>query len=88
MLGALSPVIESIMITQSVHPRSYDAVQLGEAAQKFGLPVAIDPQLESALEQVYANLKPDGALVITGSIFIAAGARQYWFEKKINLKHA
>ena len=88
MLGALSPVIESIMITQSVHPRSYDAVQLGEAAQKFGLPVAVDPQLESALEQVYANLKPDGALVITGSIFIAAGARQYWFEKKINLKHA
>ncbi len=88
MLGALSPVIESIMVTQSVHPRSYDAVQLGEAAQKFGLPVAVNPQLESALEQAYANLKPDGALVITGSIFIAAGARQYWFEKKTSLKLA
>ncbi|MHB8856862.1 MAG: bifunctional folylpolyglutamate synthase/dihydrofolate synthase [Bellilinea sp.] len=88
MLGALFPVIESIMVTQSVHPRSYDAVQLGEAAQKFGLPVAVNPQLESALEQAYANLKPDGALVITGSIFIAAGARQYWFEKKTSLKLA
>ena len=88
MLGALSPVIESIMVTQSVHPRSYDAVQLGEAAQKFGLPVAVDPQLESALDQAYASLKPDGVLVITGSIFIAAGARQYWFEKKTSLKLA
>ena len=88
MLGALSPVIESIMVTQSVHPRSYDAAQLGEAAQKFGLPVAVNPQLESALEQAYTNLKPDGALVITGSIFIAAGARQYWFEKKTSLKLA
>ncbi len=88
MLGALSPVIERVMVTQSVHPRSYDAVQLAEAARKFGLPVAVDPQLESALEQAFASLKPDGALVITGSIFIAAGARQYWFEKKIALKHA
>lgn len=88
MLGALSPVIESVMVTQSVHPRSYDAVQLAEAAQKLGLPVAVDPQLESALERVYANLQPDGALVITGSIFIAAGARQYWLEKKLALKLA
>lgn len=87
MLGALSPVIESVMVTQSVHPRSYDANQLAEAAQKLSLPVTVDPQLESALERVYANLKPDGALVITGSIFIAAGARQYWLEKKLAVKH-
>ena len=83
MLAALVPVIKSIMVTQSVHPRSYDAAQLGEAAQKFGLPVAVNPQLETALDQAYASLEMEGVLVITGSIFIAAGARQYWFEKKI-----
>ena len=84
MLAALVPVIKSIMVTQSVHPRSYDAAQLGDVAQKFGLPVAVNPQLETALDQAYASLEMEGVLVITGSIFIAAGARQYWFEKKIS----
>ncbi len=82
MFAALAPVIQKIVITQSVHPRSFDAHALGTVAGNFGLPVEIYPQLETALEQALLNLPADQMLLITGSIFIAAGARQYWLEKK------
>jgi len=82
MFAALAPVINKIVVTQSVHPRSYDANSLGIVAANFGLPVEIIPQLETALEQAMVNLPADSMLLITGSIFIAAGARQYWLEKK------
>jgi dihydrofolate synthase/folylpolyglutamate synthase len=82
MFAALTPVVEEVIVTQSVHPRSYDANELGAVAGQFGVPVKVYPQLETALEQGLLGLNGDGVLLITGSIFIAAGARQYWLEKK------
>jgi len=83
MFAALTPVVQKIIVTQSVHPRSYDSAELGSVAAKFGMPVEIYPQLETALEQALVSVPQDGMVLITGSIFIAAGARQYWLEKKI-----
>jgi len=82
MLSALKPVVEQVIITQSEHPRSYDSVQLGELAVKIGLQVAVIPNLIAALETGLGRVPINGALVITGSIFIAAGAREYWQEHK------
>lgn len=82
MFTALAPVVTKIVVTQSEHPRSYNANTLGTAAAKFGLTVVVYPQLENALERALTNLPADGVLLITGSIFVAAGARQYWLEKK------
>ena len=85
MFAALTPITRKVIVTQSVHPRSYDAKELGIVAGKFGVPVEVYPQLETALEQAIAGLPADGVVLITGSIFIAAGARQYWLEKKNTL---
>lgn len=84
MLTALKPVIDRVIVTQSVHPRSYDAAQLSGVAEKLGLPVQVDADLQTALEKGLARLPKNGVLLITGSIFIAAGARQYWYEHRIS----
>jgi dihydrofolate synthase/folylpolyglutamate synthase len=82
MLKALTPVVDRLIISQSVHPRSYDAAELGKVAEQTGLPVVVDPKLEAALELGLSLVDPGGVMLITGSIFIAAAARQYWLENR------
>lgn len=81
MIKVLAPISARIIVTQSVHPRSFDAAQLGEIAKEISAQVEVMPVLESALSKGLQEVPQDGVVLVTGSIFVAAGARQYLVEK-------
>lgn len=81
MFNVLAPVSDRVILTQSVHPRSYDAVQLGEIGKEIFAKMDVIPKLELALEHAGDTIPQNGVILITGSIFVAAGARQYFLDK-------
>lgn len=81
MFRVLAPISEKIIITQSVHPRSFDARQLGEIAKEFSQHVRVEPKLNAALELVLQEAKRNEVVLVTGSIFVAAGVRELMTEK-------
>lgn len=84
MFNVLAPIAGRIIVTQSFHPRSFDPAQLAGIARDYFTLVDMVPKLEAALDHVLKDLSQDEVLLITGSIFVAAGARQYLEEQDKN----
>jgi dihydrofolate synthase/folylpolyglutamate synthase len=85
MFAELAPVTRQVIATKSFHPRSADTVKLAEAAQAHGLPVQVIPDVPLALEEalkVATKSGGDQLVLVTGSIFIAAGVREAWLARK------
>jgi dihydrofolate synthase/folylpolyglutamate synthase len=78
MLAELLPRAEEVIFTQSIHPRSFHADQLVELAADYSLPKMVITPLENAVEQAVNRIhSEDTLLLVTGSIFVAAGARKF-----------
>ncbi len=81
MLAELLPRSDEVIFTQSIHPRSYQADKLAELAMEYPLPKSVIIPLEEAMEQAVCRIhSEDTLLLITGSIFVAAGARKFLRE--------
>ena len=81
MLHILIPKIDSLIVSQSSHPRALDAEMLLMIAQKQGkIGVAI-PSIEDALKHALENWTEKSVIIATGSIFIAAAIRELWMTK-------
>lgn len=84
MFKVLAPVSYKMIVTQSVHPRSFDAAQLGEIAKAISPTVMVESKLEAALRKAMQETPRDGVVLVTGSIFVAAGVRELVTEKDQN----
>ena len=84
MFAELAPVTQRVIATKSFHPRAIDPEKLEEIARTYGLPVEIVPDVPEALEEALQALTDDTLVLVTGSIFIAAGAREAWIARKSN----
>jgi dihydrofolate synthase/folylpolyglutamate synthase len=84
MFAELAPVTQRVIATKSFHPRAIDPEKLEEIARTYGLPVEIVPDVPEALEEALQALADDTLVLVTGSIFIAAGAREAWIARKSN----
>jgi dihydrofolate synthase/folylpolyglutamate synthase len=85
MFAELAPVTRQVIVTKSYHPRAADTERLVEAAQAHGLPVKAIPDVPIALEEalkIATNSSDEQLVLVTGSIFIAAGVREAWFARK------
>jgi dihydrofolate synthase/folylpolyglutamate synthase len=81
MLDELLPRVEQVVLVKSYHPRAADPEKLIELIQKYGKPSQIIPEVPDALDKAL-KIGEDGKLVlVTGSIFVAAGARIAWFRR-------
>jgi dihydrofolate synthase/folylpolyglutamate synthase len=80
MLDALLPRCESVITTQSLHPRAATAEELKALIEKYNLPVLAIDKPEDALAQALSLARDSKGILITGSIFIAAAARSIWHE--------
>lgn len=79
MFAELLPAARRVVATKSIHPRAADPENLAETARQFGPPVQPYSTVEEALERALQLAEEDGALVlVTGSIFVVAAARQVW----------
>ena len=79
---ALLPRVKQVIATQSVHPRALAADKIVAWVHQFGIPAQAVLPLEQALERALETAGDEAILVATGSLFIAAAARQAWQESQ------
>lgn len=84
MFEWLLPRVRQVISTQSIHPRAADANKLVELVHRFGKParavVPVEDALQEAIEQAE---RQDAVVIVAGSLFLAAAARQILVDKKL-----
>ena len=89
MFAELLPRVRQVVATKSVHPRAIEPEELVEMAHQFGRPARAVPQVEDALQEALGLAEGEAVVLVTGSIFVAASARQNWKampgEKRLQL---
>jgi dihydrofolate synthase / folylpolyglutamate synthase len=83
MYAELLPRVESVIATQSIHPRAMDPAQLVELAHQFGRPARAIPRIEDAMREALRIGQNGYLLLVTGSLFIVAGAHHAWQELRL-----
>ncbi len=80
MLDVLAKDADAIIVTRSFHPRAADADRLAELATTIApnSPVYITDDALPALQLAESLAQPDDLVLITGSIFVVAAAREGW----------
>jgi len=78
LVGALAPVAKAVVATRADHPRAMtaEAVAAGVAAGVAELPVEAAAGVPAALARAAALAGPEGLVLVTGSLFVVAGARE------------
>jgi dihydrofolate synthase/folylpolyglutamate synthase len=81
--GFSGPTVERLIITRSRHPRAADPSEVANAASALGLTVEFREDVRSALEQAEAYVgqlaradRLDPVVLVTGSLFVVAEARE------------
>ena len=80
MFAELLPRVESVIATQSIHPRAIDPNQLVELTRPYSIPARAVPRVEDALLAAMQDARQGRLVLVTGSLFIVAGARHAWQE--------
>lgn len=78
MFRALLPHVDLAVFTRSGHPRAADPAQLASLAQGYGIPTAIEADIDSAVRLALELAGRDGLTIATGSLFTAAATREAW----------
>jgi dihydrofolate synthase/folylpolyglutamate synthase len=81
MFKELLPRVRQVIATRSIHPRSIDPDILVDLAHQFGSPARAVPTVEEALEEALRLAESEAVIVVTGSLFVAAGVRAAWLER-------
>jgi dihydrofolate synthase/folylpolyglutamate synthase len=72
----LAPVATAIVATQSRNPRAKEPREIADTFREAGVPVAIETTVGAAVDAALAQ-SSGGAVVICGSLFVAAEAREH-----------
>ncbi|MEJ5201691.1 MAG: cyanophycin synthetase, partial [Anaerolineales bacterium] len=78
MFTELLPRVERLIVTESFHPRAIKAERLVELAHRFGRSAQKVLPIEGALEKALELAGSQTAIVVAGSLFVAAAARETW----------
>ena len=78
MFAELMPRVRQVVATRSYHPRAINPETLVEMAHRFGRPAKLVPAVEDALDEALRLADGEAMVLVTGSIFVAAGARDTW----------
>jgi dihydrofolate synthase/folylpolyglutamate synthase len=78
MFAELLPRVRVVIATQSIHPRAMDADLLVEMAHKHGVAARTVIPVETALEIALKLAGDEAAIVVAGSLFVAAAIRDAW----------
>jgi dihydrofolate synthase/folylpolyglutamate synthase len=81
MFVELMPRIQRVIATRSTHPRAANPQILVDLAHRSGRPAKIVEDVEDALGQAIRLADGQAMVLVTGSIFVAAGARDSWYNK-------
>lgn len=81
MFEALFPVVNDIIVTKSIHPRAFEPENLAGIASQLQREVKVSQSIEEALELISRKSAND-VVLITGSIFVAAAAKEILTQEK------
>ena len=81
MFAELMPRVRQVLATRSIHPRAADPQDLVEMAHTFGKPAKGYDTVEAALDEALRLANNSAVVLVTGSIFVAAGARFAWLAQ-------
>jgi dihydrofolate synthase/folylpolyglutamate synthase len=73
----LAPLATHVIATRSRHPRAMDASEVVRVFSEREVPLSISESVASALDTAISFAEPDGAVVVCGSLFVAAEAREH-----------
>ncbi|HEY3118701.1 MAG TPA: folylpolyglutamate synthase/dihydrofolate synthase family protein [Chloroflexota bacterium] len=76
-LAELAGIADRVIATQSSHPRACDPEQIAAAADHLGIPTEIRPGPADALLRAWELVEPDGAVLVTGSLFLVGDVLEY-----------
>ncbi len=82
MIQALLPISEHFIATRSYHPRAAAPYALADLCAQLGHGAEIAINAQRALAQACQHLKPGLGILVTGSIFIVADAREAWAKEQ------
>lgn len=81
-LKNLSGLFSYVITTEPFSPRAMSAAELAERWRRLGTPAEPAAGQDEALQMAGCRLKPEGALFICGSLYLAGGLRpralQFW----------
>lgn len=78
MLAELAPRVDQMVLVKSFHPRAAALETLMDLAQQMEKPYQVMPDVAEALPLAIRLAGEDGMVLVTGSIFVVAGARLAW----------
>jgi len=78
MFAELIPRVQRVIATQSEHPRAINPDKLVELAHQFGCSAQAITPVEKALSWAMELAGAEAAVVVAGSLFVAAAAREAW----------
>ncbi len=81
MFAELAPRVGQVIATKSFHPRALDAETIAEIAHQYNRSVKIILDVADALEAAILDAGEQYMILATGSIFVAAGAREAWLAR-------
>ncbi|MEX1253095.1 MAG: cyanophycin synthetase, partial [Dehalococcoidia bacterium] len=73
----LAPLATQMIATRSRSPRSMDPREIAQAFGQHDVPVAVEEPVSAALEAALTQVEPRDAVVVCGSLFVAAEAREH-----------
>jgi len=76
MFQELLPRVRRVITTQTTHPRAIDALELVELAHRSGRSAQGIVPIEDAFQVALEEAGDESVILITGSIFVAAAARE------------
>ena len=82
MLNAILPRVELVIATQSLHPRAASPDELKDILSAYNTEVITAPTIEEAMAKALPLAGNSKGILVTGSLFIAAGAKTIWSEIK------
>jgi dihydrofolate synthase/folylpolyglutamate synthase len=87
MFQELLPRVWKVIATQSTHPRSIDAQEIVQLAHRFGRPAQAIVPFEDAMIAALDEAGQESVVLVTGSIFIAAAARDTYSALKRDIEN-
>lgn len=88
MLVELLPRVKIVITTKSIHPRAISPEDLVKKVNQMGVRAIPTQSLEEAFDQALMLAGKENLILVAGSIFVAGGMRDVWFDlqKKLELK--
>lgn len=73
----LAPLASQVIVTRSRNPRAADSREIANLFAERGVPIAVEEPVGAAVDAALAMTEAGGAIVVCGSLFVAAEAREH-----------